>query len=145
MKKICLSLMILGMLLISPAPVSTADYGKTWLGLPKRTQVWYVAGFIEGYLSGYLDSKPWLFPPSPSKEKPNGISRDKVIRILCLEHGIIADTMTRFYRDPANHSIEHGVICNIALNNLTEGTMEEAQRELEEIRRMLRSPPKSDQ
>jgi hypothetical protein len=52
--------------------------------------------------------------------------------------------MTRIYRDPANHSIEHGVICNIALNNLIGGTMEEAQRELEEVRLALKSPPESN-
>ena len=47
------------------------------------------------------------------------------------EDGLIADTMTRFYRDPENHLIG--------------GTMERVQKELEEIRCMLKSPPESDQ
>ena len=140
-----LLLTILGILLISPAPVNTADYGKTWLNLPKPTQVWYVAGFIEGYIYGHLDSGIWRSPSPSSEEKPDGASKDKVIRILGLEYEDIADMMTSFYRDPANHGIEHSFICNIALNKLVGGTMEEAQRELEEIRRMLKSPPKSDQ
>jgi hypothetical protein len=145
MKKAYLPLMVLGILLMSPTPVNAADYGKTWVGLPKPTQVWYVAGFIEGYLYGHLDSKPWLSLPPPSEKKPKEVNKDKVIRILSLEYEVIADTMTRFYRDPANHGIEHSFICNVALNKLIGGTMEEAQRELEEIRRMLKSPPKSDQ
>lgn len=139
-----LLLTTLGILLISPPPVQTADYGEVWLNLPKPTQVWYVAGFIEGYVYGHLDSGIWRSPSLPSEEKPDGVSKDTVIRMLGLEYGGIADTMARFYRDPANHGIEHGLICNIALNLLMGGTMEQAQRELEEIRRMLKSPPTSD-
>ena len=142
MKKICVPLMIL---LISQASVIATDFGREWLNLSKGTQVWYVAGFIEGYFYGHLDLKPWLSLPPSSEKKPKEVNKDKVVRILSLEYGAIADTMTRFYRDPANHGIEHSFICNVALNKLIGGTMEEAQRELEEIRRMLKSPPKSDQ
>ena len=145
MKKVCLSLMILTVLLISHAPVSATDYGREWINLPTDTQFWYVAGFVEGYFHSYL---VYGFRPAPISQKEKDTDkprRERIIHILGLEYAHIADTMTRFYRDPANGAIEHGIMCSIVIDKLTGDTQRDMEKKLEEARRSLPESPEPGQ
>jgi len=145
MKKICLPLTILAMLLKSRNPVNAKDFRKVWLSLPREVRTWYVGGFRNGYSHAYVHYGRKT-PEVGKDQVSGGKDPEKLpIKVSGLDYEVIADTMTELYRDPANRMIPYNFICNLAIDKLRGATTEEVNRSLEMARRSLTESPEPGQ
>lgn len=149
MKKIYLFLIMTLVVLLFSGSVDATDYGKEWLNLPRWSQTWYIAGFVDGYFKGLLVGHNWgayYFKcetlPSlegfPRLKRPDCNTQQRLLpkqlKFTGLDYRVIADVMTQFYKDPANRLISHYFICELAIQKLSGTGKEEVERQVEYLR-----------
>ena len=143
MKKLHLPTGIMLMLFLFARPVDAKDYGKEWLNLPKWVQRWYVNGFVDGYKSGHTDGEYVLilYYKDHKEQMPNSKFEDLIDhmfkfhpKVLHLDYGVIADIMTRFYKNSANGIIETSSVCDLAIDKLKGAKKEDIDDRLETLR-----------